>query len=166
MRQVMSNEKDGREDENRCRGAPQSGAVYLVSCAKDKRHNPCKAKDLYKSALFWATRRYVEAKGRPWFILSAKYGLAGPEDVIEPYEKTLNNMRAQERRGWAAPVLEKLLALNARRFVFLAGARYFENLAGPLERAGHEVDLPMKRLIIGKRKPWLENCCATRARDD
>ena len=32
------------------------------------------------------------------FILSAKYGLLSPDEVIDPYEQTLKNMRGEERR--------------------------------------------------------------------
>ncbi len=55
------------------------------------------AKDLYVSDLFRKARRYVEAKNCPWFILSAEYGLVSPEQVIAPYEKTLNHMGVAER---------------------------------------------------------------------
>lgn len=140
--------------------------VYLVSCVKGKRGYPCAAKDLYKSNLFRKARRYVETKGRPWFILSAEYGLVDPEQVIEPYEKTLNNMNTAARREWEAKMMDKLLALNARRFVFLAGSKYCENLVAPLKDAGYEVDVPMRGLGIGERLSWLKNCCTTRTRDD
>ncbi len=146
--------------------AHNDDTIYLVSCVSVKQGYPCAAKDLYQSDWFLKARRYVEAKGCPWFILSAKYGLVDPEKEIEPYEKTLNNMGARERRNWAAPVLEDLLKLDPCRFVFLAGARYRENLAAPLEDAGYEVDVPMEGMRIGEQLSWLQNCCASRARDD
>ncbi len=56
------------------------------------------------SEWFLRARRYVEASRCPWFILSAKYGLVSPDEVIAPYEKTLNDMGAGERREWASRV--------------------------------------------------------------
>jgi hypothetical protein len=47
----------------------------------------------------------VESAGGPWFILSAKYGLVDPGQVIEPYEMTLNRMGRRERQAWAERVL-------------------------------------------------------------
>jgi hypothetical protein len=63
--------------------------VYLVSCVKKKRDKACAAQDFYASNWFRKARRYVEKSGCVWFILSAKYGLVSPGDVISPYEQTL-----------------------------------------------------------------------------
>ena len=35
---------------------------------------------------FYKARTYVERTGRPWFVLSAKYGLVHPDEVIAPYD--------------------------------------------------------------------------------
>jgi hypothetical protein len=48
-------------------------AGYLVSCVRKKLSGLASAKDLYVSEWFRRARRYVEAKGGPWFILSAKH---------------------------------------------------------------------------------------------
>jgi cytoplasmic iron level regulating protein YaaA (DUF328/UPF0246 family) len=39
------------------------------------------------------------------FILSAKYGLLNPNDIIEPYEQTLKMMKAGEGRALAKSVV-------------------------------------------------------------
>jgi hypothetical protein len=41
------------------------------------------AKRLYRSALFQGRRSYAEAAARPWFIISARYGLVDPDQVTE-----------------------------------------------------------------------------------
>ena len=70
-----------------------SADLCLVSCVGKKLPHSAQANALYTSDWFRKTRSFVDAKGWPWFILSAKYGIVAPEQVIEPYEKTLNTMR-------------------------------------------------------------------------
>jgi len=57
---------------------PSDQTAYLVSCVGKKRASPTLAKDLYGSEWFLRVRGFVESKGSPWFILSAKYGLVEP----------------------------------------------------------------------------------------
>jgi hypothetical protein len=82
--------------------------MFLVSCVAAKRSAAAPARDLYISDWFQKARAYVEKQGDPWFILSAKHGLVRPDQVLQPYELTLNNMAAKERRAWAQRVLEAL----------------------------------------------------------
>src|SRR6266545_8383566 len=76
-------------------------SVYLVSCVSKKRTNPSPARDLYISDWFLKARDYVESTHSPWFILSAEYGLVSPDQVLAPYERTLNTMSKAERNAWA-----------------------------------------------------------------
>ena len=82
--------------------------LYLVSCVSQKLSVPAQAKDLYTSPWFGKARSYVERKGQPWFVLSAKYGLVHPDQHIAPYELTLNTMEVRDRRQWTADVLSQL----------------------------------------------------------
>lgn len=100
--------------------------VFLVSCVGKKVSVPVRARDLYVSEWFARAREYIETSGSPWFILSAKYGLVSPDDVLEPYEQSLNQMKVDERHAWAARVqaqMEERLP-KANRIVILAGRRY------------------------------------------
>ena len=78
--------------------------ICLVSCVSAKRTTPALAKDLYQSDWFIKARAYAESVGSCWFILSAKYGLVRPDEMIEPYEMTLNTMGVAERRNWSRRV--------------------------------------------------------------
>jgi hypothetical protein len=72
--------------------------IALISCTKKKRSYPCAAKEMYEpSSLFTKAVAFVEKKGYDdWFILSAKYGLLAKDMVIDPYDVTLNQMKASE----------------------------------------------------------------------
>ncbi len=115
------------------------------------------AKDLYDSTLFAKSREYVEKHCDSWFILSAKYGLVKPTDVIEPYEESLNTKTQLERVKWADRIWDLLLLhLNPTdRVTILAGRHYRENLVPCLKKYGCQVDIPMKGLGIGRQLQWL-----------
>jgi hypothetical protein len=103
---------------------------YLVSCVSEKRNAPAEARDLYLSALFTKARAYVEQSGDPWFILSAEHGLVSPQDVVAPYDKTLNKMGISARRAWAEKVIDQMASRlpACEEIVVFAGARYREFL--------------------------------------
>jgi hypothetical protein len=136
---------------------PSSQTVYLVSCVSQKQKEACAAQYLYVSDLFLKARRYAEASGCPWFILSAEHGLVSPDQVIAPYERTLNTMRMAERRAWAERTAKQLAAAvpDLARVVFLAGERYRQFLAQHLASQGVAVSVPMEGLRIGEQLSWL-----------
>lgn len=131
--------------------------VALVSCVKSKRASAAPARDLYTSALFEGLRRYAERNADRWFILSALYGLVDPDEIIEPYEKTLNKMPKNERADWAQQVqgrLAQVLPPNAE-VIMLAGQRYREGLIPFLEANGFKVTIPLEGLPFGKQLQFL-----------
>jgi hypothetical protein len=132
-------------------------SLVLVSCVKSKLPRSVPAQDLYTSTLFTGCRTFARASGAPWFILSAKYGLVDPNEVIAPYEFTLNRLGVAARRVWAENVLAELLPKTKSRktIVFLAGVRYREYLTTPLENMGLEVVVPMANLRFGEQLQWL-----------
>jgi cytoplasmic iron level regulating protein YaaA (DUF328/UPF0246 family) len=130
--------------------------IVLVSCVKSKRDHRCRAGDMYTSALFQKMMVYAQSlKPKQVYILSAKYGLLSPDEMIEPYELTLKTMKTAERRAWAQGVLSALRRncdLDADRFVFLAGDPYRQNLVPHIKH----YSVPMEGLAFGKQLQWLE----------
>jgi hypothetical protein len=110
------------------------------------------------SELFAKARSYAEASSTSWFILSAEYGLLSPEQIVAPYERTLNRMRKAERDSWAQKVLFQIEAElpTMKRVVFLAGKKYREGLIPTLRARGIEVYVPMEGLGIGQQLGWLK----------
>ena len=140
------------------RHAASADTVFLVSCVKTKRNAACAAKDLYASDWFESARAYVEGQSAPWLILSAEYGLVNPDQVIEPYEKTLKTMPIDERRRWAERVVRSCDAavLSACRVVFLAGASYREFLVPLLADRGLSTEAPLSSMRQGEQLSWLK----------
>jgi hypothetical protein len=131
--------------------------LIFVACVAAKRASAARAKDLYCSDWFLKARAFAERCGVPWFILSAEYGLVFPDQVIAPYDRTLNTMTVAERRSWADAVVGQMQACGVMpaRAVFLAGVKYREFLGEHLRRLGVAVDVPMERLRIGEQLNWL-----------
>lgn len=63
--------------------------LLLVACSKNKLDVPAPACKLYTGQLFKAAMRYVRYSGRPFLILSAKYGWLYPNEVIAPYDEEI-----------------------------------------------------------------------------
>lgn len=131
--------------------------VALVSCVVKKRAVPSLARDLYISPWFKKASAYADAVADIWFILSAKYGLVDINEVIAPYDLTLNKMSASERRALASGVLADLLPifLSGDVAIFLAGTKYREFLIQPLRSMDVRVEIPMRGLRIGEQMQWL-----------
>ena len=131
--------------------------ICLLSCVGQKLAAPAPARDLYTSSWFVKARAYADSTGQPWFVLSAKYGLVHPDDVIAPYDLTLNNMPVAGRRVWARNVFAQLIPHleGAGSVTFLAGRRYREFLEPKLRSRGLDVAVPMEGLRIGEQLGWL-----------
>jgi hypothetical protein len=131
--------------------------VFLVSCVSEKHNGPMPARELYCSAWFQKARAFVERQVGEWFILSAKYGLVAPEQVIEPYNETLSGKTVAERKEWSNKVVQelRLRCTPATSIVFLAGEKYREFLVPALRGLGCNVQVPMKGLAIGEQLHWL-----------
>ena len=133
------------------------GTVYLVSCVSKKLKRRARTRDLYISAWFVKARAYVERTGNRWFILSAKYGLVSPDQVLSPYELTLNSMSTTQRRAWAERVKRQMDKSRppTGHIVILAGSRYREFLIDYLRDRARAVRVPMRGRGIGSQLQYL-----------
>jgi hypothetical protein len=67
-------------------------------------------------------------------------------------------MPVSARRTWAQRVIKDLHGYlkPGDRVIFLAGARYRENLVANIQKLGCKVDISMQGLRIGEQKRWLK----------
>lgn len=130
--------------------------IVLLSCVSKKLDHQAKAKELYISALFKLSLGYaMSLKPDKIFILSAKYNLLELDDVIGPYNSTLNGMNIHDRKSWSNKVIEQLKEktdLKNDEFIFLAGEKYRRFL---LPHISH-YRLPLKGLGIGRQLQFLK----------
>src|SRR5262245_48916761 len=84
------------------------------------------AKDAYTSQLFRSYRGYAQVFGTEWRILSAKYGIIHPDQLIENYDCKFDASYLNPQNWWR---LEGM-ALQARalpscdRLILLGGSLY------------------------------------------
>lgn len=131
--------------------------IYLISCVNMKEKIPCKAKNLYISPLFKKSLLYAKNnKADKIYILSAKYGLLDIDEVVEPYDLTLNQMSKNEIEIWNDKVLSQLKSktnLSSDNFIILAGKNYYQGLLQYI----NNYHLPLQNLGIGERLSFLEH---------
>jgi hypothetical protein len=140
--------------------------IVLIGCVKLKHKGRYSARDLYTSNLFRGRRSRAESTGKPWYILSAKYGLVEPDREIEWYDASLKKFSAAERRTWSKEVLVSLInkhpKLSKLKVEIHAGAEYrnFGLVEGLVEREAN-VNTPLARLNQGEQNAWYSNYTAS-----
>jgi len=129
---------------------------YLIACASQKLTEAAPAGSIYVSQLFRLSLGFAQ-RNRPdaIHILSARHGLLGLDQVIEPYEETLNGKSTADLQAWADRVRDQMPAAGCDPqrdyFVFLAGRNYRRFLQPHLARC----DVPMQGLGIGRQLSFL-----------
>ena len=110
------------------------------------------------SALFSKAYRYALKKYDLIGILSAKYGLLLPEEIIEPYDQTLKTMKKNQKQKWAIQVNNELsLKFDVEiisRVYFHAGKDYRDHLLPLIEQRKIDVEIPLKGLTYGRQLKW------------
>ena len=104
---------------------------------------PAVARDLYVSPLFASRRAWAEASGVPWFVVSGRWGLLDPGDVLAPYAFSFAEQSVSYQRAWGRFVAEQLCLVSSvgRGDVveICAGAAYAAALTAPIEYLGARV---------------------------
>ena len=124
-------------------------SVFLVGGGKAQLSEPAPARDLFVSPLFARRRARAEASGVPWFVVSGRWGLLDPDDVLAPYSFSLAEQSVNYQRAWGRFVAEQLCLVSSigRGDVveICAGAAYAAALKAPIEFLGARV----RRVAVG-----------------
>lgn len=67
--------------------------LIITNCSAKKRNYKTKASDLYQGQLFKKVKKFARSNNFDFKIISAKYGLLNPYDIIEPYDKTISSKK-------------------------------------------------------------------------
>jgi hypothetical protein len=91
------------------------------------------------------------------FILSAKHHLVPLNKELEPYDKTLKEMPADEKEKWGDETVKQMkshgLNLNKDKFIFLTGSEYMKPLTKYIPDSN--IEKPMEGRRMGERLKWL-----------
>lgn len=105
--------------------------VGLVACCKSKLGRAAPAKDLYTGTLFRLSVAWLGPRVEGWAILSAKHGVLLPDEVTEPYEKTLVGASRDSAREWGELAgMDLRQMFPGRKFLVVAGKAYMGALRG------------------------------------
>lgn len=130
--------------------------ICLIGCVKSKRKNPSRAEDLYISPLFRYRLAYAKKRGCQIFILSAKHGLVDPDQIIAPYDETLNDKTDLEIKKWSYQICRSLedrkLISAGGGCMILAGANYYRYLS-----RRYKMINPTQGLSIGRQLSFFKN---------
>lgn len=129
--------------------------VALIVCGKRKDVAPQKAVALYQGELFRRSLAYALSRGvSQVYVLSALHGLLPADAVVAPYNLSLSDLSAPERRRWASRVLqalERVEHISRTHFIILAGRNYRDHLVKRLS----SYEVPLEGLGIGEQLQWL-----------
>lgn len=129
--------------------------VTLIQCTNSKRDEPADARDLYdESRYFRRMRAWAEARGQPWFILSAKHGLVPTDETLAPYDaRGLSEAQAES-------IADELDGRGVTEVDVTAGRDYTDSLIPALEARGIDVINHFAGEGIGKREKHLKQATA------
>jgi hypothetical protein len=129
----------------------------LLGCGAAKLERPAAAIELYTGTLYRKALACAQGWGGPWRILSARWSLLEPSQVIVPYDATLRTV--EQRRVWSTIVAHRLLCSTEPRdvLIVLASSPYVDGWAPGIRKAGRVVLEPMRGLQIGERMRWLSH---------
>ena len=102
----------------------------FLSCTKEKASSRCKAKDMYMpSSLFSKAYEYAKTLNPDkMYILSAKHHLLPLNKEIDPYNVTLKDASADEKKEWTEEVVKQCksagIDFNAKTLFFCVGGLY------------------------------------------
>lgn len=142
------------------------GRVGLIACSKQKLDHAAPAHLLYNSPLFKLSKAYIVRNvvigacnvnsRNEWGILSAKYGLVMPDQVLEPYDLALSDLPRLKLERWQDWVYEQLLDKWDEGIIYtvLAGHDYrsaVKQMPMVEDPIHHWTDLRRRRGMTNKR---------------
>lgn len=117
--------------------------IALIACVKEKVDYAAPAREMYRSSLFesWIKDALDIQKVDRYFIVSGKYGLLKPDEIIEPYDLNLNNQSESYKNEWSKKVLKRLSEfcdLEQDEFIIYTNSTYYT----PVIEAVRHFDIP------------------------
>jgi basic membrane lipoprotein Med (substrate-binding protein (PBP1-ABC) superfamily) len=135
--------------------------IVLLSCTKSKLKHKAPAQELYSaSPMFKKTLEYGKSlQPDKMFILSAKHHLVPLNKELEPYDKTLKEMPADEKEQWGEETVKQMksygINLDKDKFILLTGSEYMKPLTKYIPKSN--VEKPMEGKRMGERLKWLNS---------
>lgn len=110
-----------------------SNILVILSCTKKKLDHPAPAAELYQGDVFKKAQIWINRHNFSEVIISAKYGLVRPDEILKPYNKRIKTKSdAISIQNKIIPKLRNLVQ-NKKAIVIIMGNLYVEALKPLLE---------------------------------
>jgi len=135
-------------------------AAVLLGCGKNKKGVRSSAAQLYTSPRFQMGVRLAGRLQVPLFVISAKHGLVLPDEAIDPYDLTIDQLSDTAKSVWAAQVVKTLMSKNRRvtQVLILADDDYAEPLSRLFAEKNVDALRPLQGLAQSAHLPFLKEC--------
>ncbi len=129
--------------------------VALVACVKQKKQGIHPAQELFTSAWFVKAKEYVENVGfDDWYILSAKYHVVSPDEMIEYYPEHLNQYRKEQIDVWAKTTAGQIEDMNlSNEQLYIIGSEKYRTITSYLPES--DIIEPLKGMGISQQLSWM-----------
>lgn len=117
QRWILSNNRNRRSIQKQIENYSKNKLV-LISCTKTKSfqsNEKINAEQAYCSPLFEKSKRWAEQRGLDYAILSAKYGLIWPDEQIEDYDLTINELSKRDKMRWGKEAIDEIHEWRLKR---------------------------------------------------
>ena len=132
--------------------------VAVINCGSAKQHKKCKAQDLYIGSLFLASQEFCKSKYDQYCILSAKYHVLLPDDIVEPYDMFLTKFSKKDKEEWSRITAEQLLTKfpEDTEFDFYVSQSYLTYVLPYLDKAKRVYNTYLNDLGMGYKIQWFQ----------
>lgn len=108
--------------------------IYFINCGFKKRMYSCKASEMYIGRLFTEKYAWIMMKAKEndqIFILSGKYGLLRPDEIINPYNLKLSTQNQTYKQKWKKMVINQLIKqkVSFKEHAVFATSKEYETFA-------------------------------------
>lgn len=131
----MSSPRDRRKTEE-AGSLHCKSTLIIVPCGAQKvwhkkpQTGKAPAKEAYTSQLFKVHREYAEAFASAWLILSARYGLTNPDQLIENYDFKFDRSDIDPKNWWRLRrMIQQAQSLPSYNKVVLLGGKLYREIA-------------------------------------
>jgi len=138
--------------------------LLIISCSQRKAsiYNPAPAIELYDGPAYRIIRKMKQegsfTRNTHILVISAKYGLLGPYDLIEKYDQKMTEKRAEELKQEINRELNKFLSNKRFKEIFINVGK---NYCLPLEKCKFKIPLRYATGKIGEKlsqtKEWINS---------
>ncbi len=116
---------------------PALKTLVILACSQKKGPKPVPARDLYLGSLFKLGRKFAEVHHFDYVIISAKYGLLRPEQVVSPYDQRIASVSDVRRvREMVIPPLQELFKKYEK--IIVIGGNLYRKVLESLKSAKFE----------------------------